>query len=312
LRKLLEELESRLGLTPASAAPGTLQARDYPFAEPRREWLNVRFSEAEGVAANLQSLDIHAPTAGNGHPIVVWVHGGGMKGGDKALAGITVLKPDFFLSRGYVFASVNYRLAPEQKHPAQAQDTAAALSWLHDHATEFGGDPDRLFLIGISAGAQLAAVVSTNERFLAKHQKDLGIIKGAVILDIGSFDIPTLMEQAGENAPEMYHYTFRDGGTREDWIDCSPFYHVGRGKGIPPMLLCYVEGRDHHAAENERFAARLREDGYEATVLAAERKTHLSIELEIGTSGDVPTAEILKFLDQHQGDPKTTKPSGSP
>jgi acetyl esterase/lipase len=234
-----------------------------------------------------------------------------MKGGDKAQAGITVLKPDFFLSRGYVFASVNYRLAPEQKHPAQAEDTAAALAWLHDHAAEFGGDPERIFLIGISAGAQLAAVVSTNERFLAAHHKSLNLIKGAVILDIGSFDIPTLMEQAKEKAPEMYHYTFRDGGTRVDWIDCSPFYHVQRGKGIPPMLLYYVAGRDHHAAENQRFAERMKTEGCEATVLAADDKTHLRIELEIGLSGDVPTAEIMKFLDL-QNHNSTSQPRKSP
>ncbi len=310
--KLLEQLEARLGVIAASAVPPTLKPEDYPFAVPRREMLNVRFAKADGVEANLQSLDVHAPAAGNRHPIIVWLHGGGMKGGDKAQAGITVLKPDFFLSRGYVFASVNYRLAPEQKHPAQAEDTAAALAWLHDHAAEFGGDPERLFLIGISAGAQLAAVVSTNERFLARHQKPLGIVKGAVILDIGSFDIPTLIEQAREKAPEMYRYTFRDGGTREDWIDCSPFYHVRRGKGIPPMLLYYVAGRDHHAAENKRFAERMKAEGCEVTVLAAEGKTHLRIELEIGLTGDVPTAEIVKFIDLQKEKASTRTKWGCP
>ena len=311
--KLLDQLEPHLGITPVPAVPPQLKPEDYPFAVPRRELLNVRFANADGVEANLQSLDVHAPATGSGHPIIVWLHGGGMKGGDKAQAGITVLKPDFFLARGYVFASVNYRLAPEQKHPAQAEDTAAALAWLHDHAVEFGGDPERIFLIGISAGAQLAAVVSTNERFLAQHRKSLGIVKGAVILDIGSFDIPALMEQAGEKAPEMYRYTFRNGGSREDWIDCSPFYHVRRGKSIPPMLLYYVAGRDHHATENERFAARMKAEGCEATVLAAEGKTHLRIELEIGLSGDAPTAEILKFLDlQSRRADATAKPSSTP
>ncbi len=313
LHKLLDQLEARLGVTPAPSVPPKLKPEDYPFAVPRREMLNVRFTKADGVEANLQSLDVHAPATGDRHPIIVWLHGGGMKGGDKAQAGITVLKPDFFLARGYAFASVNYRLAPEQKHPAQAEDTAAALAWLHDHAEEFGGDPERLFLIGISAGAQLAAVVSTNERFLAKHQKSLGIVKGAVILDIGSFDIPTLIDQAGEKAPEMYRYTFRDGGTKEDWIDYSPFYHVRRGKGIPPMLLYYVAGRDHHAAENQRFTERMKAEGNEATVLAAEDKTHLRIELEIGLSGDVPTAEILKFLasPNHRLN-STSQPQSSP
>ena len=62
------------------------------------------------------------------------------------------------------------------------------------------------------------------------------------------------------------------------------------------MLLYYVAGREHHATENERFAARLEEEGCEATVLAAQGKTHLSIELEIGLGGDVPTAEILETI----------------
>jgi arylformamidase len=299
LRKLLEQLEARLGVSAARETPLHLQPNDYPFAVPRRELLNVGFAKTDDVDANMQSLDVHAPAKGSGYPIVVWLHGGGMRGGDKSHPGITVLKPDFFISRGYVFASLNYRLAPAQKHPAQAEDTAAAIAWLHDHAVEFGGDPNRIFLIGISAGAQLASVISTNERFLAKHLKSLDIIQAAVILDIGSFDIPTLMEQAGERAAEMYRYTFRDGGNREDWIDCSPYYHVQRGKGIPPMLLYYVAGRDHHAVENQRFVDRLTAEGYEATVLAAEGKTHLSIELEIGITGDIPTAEILKFIKRY-------------
>jgi acetyl esterase/lipase len=311
LHTLMKQLEERLDMKPATAVPPQLKPEDYPFAVPRREKLNVRFAAAGGVAANLQSLDVHAPVTGNDHPIIVWLHGGGMKGGDKAQAGIAALKPDYFLARGYIFASVNYRLAPEQKHPAQAKDTAAALAWLHDHAAEFGGDAERIFIIGISAGAHLAAVVSTNERFLAEHQKELRIIKGAVILDIGSFDIPTLMEQAGDRAPQMYRYTFRNGGNREDWIDCSPFYHVGRGKGIPPMLLYYVAGREHHAIENERFAARMREEGYEANALAAEGKTHLRIELEIGHSGDAPTAEILQFIDRHNRCLDVTQKSSS-
>jgi len=315
LRELLGQIETRLGLPPPREIPSHLKPEDYPFAVARRERLDVRFANTDGVEAGPQSLDVHAPAGGMDHPILVFIHGGGMKGGDKAHPGITVLKPDFFIARGYVFASINYRLAPAHKHPAQAEDTAAAIAWLHDHAAEFGGDPERLFLLGISAGAQLAAVVSTNERFLAKHRKGLDVIQGAVILDIGSFDIPTLMEQAGERAPEMYRTTFRDGGTREDWIDLSPFYHVRRGKSIPPMLLCFVAGRDHHAAENRRFSERLTAEGYEATVLAAEGKTHLSLELDIGLSGDVPTAKILEFFDRRtrrseRGSIKAAAPSG--
>ena len=96
--------------------------------------------------------------------------------------------------------------------------------------------------------------------------------------------------------PEMYRYTFQPG--RDQWIDCSPFYHVVKDRHVPPLLLYYVAGREHHAAENRRFAHKLAKCGHEATVLAAESKTHLTIELDIGTRGDRVTAEILAFFCQ--------------
>lgn len=297
LRRLLDQIEARYGLTAPDSVPADAPPEATVFAVPRREWRDVRFAESSGVDAREHSLDVYAPATGEDHPIVVFFHGGGMKAGDKAHPGVTVLKPDFFIARAFVFVSANYRLAPRHVHPAQAEDTAAALAWVHDHAAEYGGDPGKVFVIGISAGAHLAAVVATNERFLAARGKSPAIIAGAVILDIGSFDIPTLMEQAGARAPEMYRYTFRNGGNAEDWKDCSPSYHVRPGKAVPPLLLCYVEGRAHHAQENERFAKLVRESGSEATVLSAAGKTHLSIEAEIGTRNDAVTAAILRFIE---------------
>ena len=153
LRRLLEQIEERLALPSVTAIPTDLTERDFPFAVPKREHRDVRFASSSGVEAKFQSLDVYAPMQGTRQPIVVWIHGGGMKGGDKADPGVVVLKPDFFVARGWVFASINYRLAPDHKHPAQAEDTAAALAYLHDHAEEFGADRGRMFVIGISAGA---------------------------------------------------------------------------------------------------------------------------------------------------------------
>ena len=201
LRRLLEQIEERLGLPPVTAIPTDLTERDFPFAVPKREQRDVRFASSSGVEAKFQSLDVYTPMQGNRQPIVVWIHGGGMKGGDKADPGVVMLKPDFFVARGWVFASINYRLAPDHKTPGKAEDTAAAFAYLHDHAEEFRADRGRIFVIGISAGTQLVAVVATNPRFLARHGKTADMIRAAVILDISSFDIPTLMDQAGVRRP---------------------------------------------------------------------------------------------------------------
>jgi hypothetical protein len=67
--------------------------------------------------------------------------------GDKGHPIISVIKSDFFVSQGFLFVSVNYRLAPQHKHPAQSQDAAAALAFLHDNVNDFGGEPSLTVLI---------------------------------------------------------------------------------------------------------------------------------------------------------------------
>lgn len=122
-------------------------------------------------------------------------------------------------------------------------------------------------------------------------------LAGAVSLDIGSFDIPGLMAQAGDKAPEMYRYAFPKTATEDAWRDSSPHYHVRAGKTIPPLMLCFVDGRDHHERENERFAKLVTDTGGKATVVRARGKTHLSLEAEIGMKGDAITPQILNFIE---------------
>jgi acetyl esterase/lipase len=261
---------------------------------PRKEYLNIPYASIAGVDPKYLTLDVYAPRDDRPHPVVLWLHGGAMKGGDKSHPAIAPVKSDFFLSRGFLFATANYRLAPEHRYPAQARDAAAAVSFLHDNVRRYGGDPNRLFLIGNSAGGQLAGIVSTNEEYLNQHGKSLAIIKGVVILDIGSFDVPSIFDQLGDRVPPMYRDTF--GTDRGNWMAGSPFFHVAAGKKIPPFLLIYVDGRKHHRQENGRFAERLKRYGYSATVYAAKGKTHHSLALELGLGGDAPTSEIMAFF----------------
>src|SRR4051794_21169306 len=98
--------------------------RGLAYAEPKNE---------------RQTLDVYAPTKGKKLPVVVWIHGGGWQAGDKKEVH---KKPQAFADQGFVFVSVNYRLLPKATIRQMAQDVAKAIRWVHDHARDYGGDPD--------------------------------------------------------------------------------------------------------------------------------------------------------------------------
>ena len=108
-------------------------------------------------------LDIYAPPDAKNLPVVFWIHGGGWQAGDKA---DVKLKPQVFMDKGFVFVSTNYRLLPDVDMGTLIRDVAKSFRWVHDHIAEYGGDPKRVLVGGHSAGAQLAALLCTDDRYL--------------------------------------------------------------------------------------------------------------------------------------------------
>jgi arylformamidase len=264
---------------------------------------DVRYRETPGVAAASQSLDLYTPgpetrpaAADVQRPAMVYVHGGGWRVGDRSRVG---RKAAFFTERGWVFVSVNYRLLPEGRHPANVDDVAAAIAWVHDHAAEHGIDPDAIFVMGHSAGAHLAALVATNPAPLRRAGKPLSVIKGAIPIDTLAYDVPRMLE---ENS-RMPHATVF-GPDPEIRRDASPQLHVAAGTGIPPFLICYSHGMTRggdtalRAAAAEAFAAALRQAGIAADVVDGSDRDHGAINERIGDpTDDRVTGRIEAFLD---------------
>jgi len=101
-----------------------------------------------------QKLDVYQPEAATGLPVVVYVHGGALVAGDKNLNGEiygNVLY--FFARRGFLGINTTYRLAPKHAYPSGAEDVGATVKWIKQNATRFGGDPQRVYLVGHSSGA---------------------------------------------------------------------------------------------------------------------------------------------------------------
>jgi acetyl esterase/lipase len=224
--------------------------------------------------------------------VVVWVHGGAWRFGDKAHVHA---KPGAFNEQGYVLVSINYRFHPAVTYKEQAGDVPRAIRWVKDHAGEHGGDPGRIFLMGHSAGAHLAALVGTDGRSLEKLGSKLSDLSGVILLDRAGYDIPRQIQEAWlPRMRALYTGVFtEDEATQKD---ASPVTHVARGKGIPPFLILHVASRRDSQAQSEGLAARLWEAGVGAKGVPAERKTHATINRELGEPDDAPTREVFEFL----------------
>ena len=140
------------------------------------------------------TLDLYTPaTRGPAKPLVIYVHGGGWMGGTSrnaaAYANFPAVLADL-AARGYVVASLNYRLGGEAKFPAATQDVDAAIRWLKAHAADYGIDKARVAIWGGSAGGQLAALAAT-DCSPADGQAESDCVQAAAIW-YGVFDIPAL------------------------------------------------------------------------------------------------------------------------
>jgi acetyl esterase/lipase len=241
-----------------------------------------------------QVLDVYAPRGATNLPVMVYIHGGGWRKGDKKGSGD---KEAFFTKNNWILVSANYRLGPGGRHPNNAQDIAAAIGWVHREIARYGGDPNSIFIMGHSAGAHLVSLVATDERFLKGVGLSLRHLKGCISLDTRGYDIVTLMKDT--EAP-VYAEAFGDDPSV--YKDASPLHHVEKGKGIPPFLVCYsggmkagpCPGRQRAA---EEFAAALRAAGGVAEVVDATDRDHGQINRRFGEETDERvTGRAMAFL----------------
>ncbi len=255
-----------------------------------RRFLNLPYATLPGVDPNLLSLDLYAPATGQNHPVIVMVHGGGWQRGDKANANVAAQKVRAFVAAGYIFVSVNYRLSPAVKHPAHVQDVAKALAWVNQNIKRYGGNPGRIYLMGHSAGAHLAALVATDSRYLKATGQNLSLIKGVILLDGAGYDIPRLMRE--HDQPNFYITAF--GNDERAWREASPITYIAPGKGIPPFLVFYTpRPRAQMLSENLRDA--LTRAGVPVRTRMIN-KSHAQINRDVGQPGDEVTVTILDFV----------------
>jgi acetyl esterase/lipase len=161
-------------------------------------------------------LDVYYPVDQKGYATVVWFHGGGLTGGERFV-------PTELQQQGLAVVAVNYRLSPKVNCPTYIDDAAAAVAWTFKHIAEYGGDPDKIFVSGHSAGGYLTSMVGLDKRWLAKYDVDADDIAGLIPFSGHTITHFTVRKERG--IPE----------TQPIIDEFAPLYHVR--PDAPPLVL---------------------------------------------------------------------------
>jgi acetyl esterase/lipase len=260
---------------------GDLVAERNRRAEKLPDSTRVLRNYAYGPDAR-QKLDVYrADGPVRDAPVIVMVHGGGWITGDKALTGVVGAKAVRWLDRGFLFVSVNYRFVPNVDVPAQADDVARALAVVQAKARDWGGDPERIVLMGHSAGGHLVALLAADPaRWRATGLKPW---LGTVSLDSGVYDIEALMRQR--------HFALYDtafGGDPATWTAISPTAAL-RPDATPLLAVCSRGRLDGSCAHARAYADRARALGVRVEVLP-EPLSHGDINGQLGYPSSYTTA----------------------
>ncbi len=257
---------------------------DIPYADPAHE---------------RQVLDIYSPDDAKNLPVVFWIHGGGWQTGDKTDVQI---KPRVFNERGFVFVSTNYRLLPHVEMDVLIRDVAKSLGWVHKNIAAHGGDPKRIFVMGHSAGAQLAALLCIDDRYLKAEGVPFAVLKGCVPVDGDTYDLPAIIMTAefrqtvhGLPLPKFGHRV-KFGNDPQKHIDFSAVTHVAKNKSIPPFLILHVAGHPNTTAQARRLGAVLEAAEIPVKVFAARETTHRKLNADLGLPDDPATKALHEFV----------------
>ena len=192
---------------------------------------DLRYDSSAGSDAKLNALDLYLPAGKPNVPLVFFVHGGGWRAGDKANPTTLV---NLFGRMGVGLASINYRLAPDTKHPGQIDDVARAFAWVYKNAAQYSIDRNRILVVGASAGAHLASLLGLNPEYLSKEGVPSDAIKGIAsvsgIYDLAAWPEPGLIPTRKEQAFGLDPAVLREA---------SPSTYVTAK--APPFLITFTD-----------------------------------------------------------------------
>ena len=222
-----------------------------------------------------QRMDVYLPAQVQGVPVLLLVHGGGWRHGDKAHGRLVQNKLEHWVGQGAVLVSVNYRMLPDALPDVQARDVAQALAQAQQQAASWGADARRFVLMGHSAGAHLVALLAASPEGL----RAVGAqpVLGTVVLDSGAMDVVQTMQ--ARHAP-LFDAAF--GSDPDFWRAVSPQHQLRAGAA--PLLVVCSSQRRAPCQQARQFAERGQRLGVRVVVLP-QALSHGDINEQLGLQG---------------------------
>lgn len=199
---------------------------------------NVVYLPAEKAAGKgEQQLNVFAPKKKTRpRDVIVFIHGGNWNSGRKSQYNIIGKN---WAKKGIVYVIIDYPLSPAANFRDMAVASAASVKWVKDSISKYGGNPERIFVSGHSAGGHLASLISLDDHYF----KDLGIdnpITGTILIDAGGLDMYGYLKDEKFSKDHTYYKTFT--GDPDTWKVASPLHHLH--KNMPPMVI-YQGGKTY-------------------------------------------------------------------
>jgi acetyl esterase/lipase len=255
--------------------------------ESVREERGLSYKEGSTDPQDIQFclIDFYLPTT-PAFPTLVWFHGGGLVKGKRDSAD-NVAIAQRFAARGIAVAMVGYRLSPAVTYPAYVEDAAAAVAHVSKHIAARGGNPQRIFVGGHSAGGYLALMLALDTRYLAKHGIAENLIAG-------------YLPVAGQT---VTHWTIRaERGIPKNAVvvdEAAPLFYV-REKTQPLFLIAADNDAPARAEENKLLHACLIGAGNKNVSLhVADDRTHESVSARLSHADDPVRLKMEAFIQQH-------------
>jgi acetyl esterase/lipase len=257
------------------------------YSKSYRSFKNISYVTASDKKET--RLDVFAPKDRSSlKEVLIFIHGGSWVSGNKNTYHFLGRR---MAAKGKVAVIINYPLAHDASISQLEMSCAQAVKWCHEHIEEYGGDKNKIFMSGHSAGGHLAAMLSVNDLlFDSLHIKNP--VKGCILIDAFGLDMYTYLSHIQYSADGLFFKVF--SGKSQNWKLYSPIYHI---ENKTPFLI-YVGERTFPAIKSSSadFNATLKKKNIESQLIEIKKRRHIAMIFQLYFGRNKMYGEMLEFM----------------